>query len=63
MVGLGRIGTRVAQLLAPWRVRVIAYDPYIPPANFLLAGVTAVDYDTLLNAWKEGKVMPEGVKG
>jgi phosphoglycerate dehydrogenase-like enzyme len=48
LVGLGRIGTRVAQLLAPWRVRVIAYDPYIPPANFLLAGVTAVDYDTLL---------------
>jgi len=29
-------------------VRVIAYDPYIPPANFLLAGVKAVDYPTLL---------------
>jgi D-3-phosphoglycerate dehydrogenase / 2-oxoglutarate reductase len=27
LVGLGRIGTRVAQLLAPWRVRIIAYDP------------------------------------
>jgi glycerol transport system substrate-binding protein len=25
-------------------------------------GVT-VDYDTLLDAWKNGKVMPEGVKG
>src|SRR4051812_3951782 len=37
LVGLGRIATRVAQLLAPWRVRLIAYDPYIPPANFLLA--------------------------
>jgi phosphoglycerate dehydrogenase-like enzyme len=48
LVGLGRIGTRVAQLLAPWRVRVIACDPYIPPADFLLAGVTAVDYQTLL---------------
>jgi phosphoglycerate dehydrogenase-like enzyme len=48
LVGLGRIGTRVAQLLAPWRVRVIAYDPYIPPANFLLANVTPVDYPTLL---------------
>jgi len=48
LVGLGRIGTRVAQLLAPWRARVIAYDPYIPPANFLLAGVTSVDYPTLL---------------
>jgi phosphoglycerate dehydrogenase-like enzyme len=48
LVGLGRIGTRVAQLLAPWRVRVIACDPYVPPAHFLLAGVTAVDYQTLL---------------
>lgn len=48
LVGLGRIGTRVAQLLAPWRVRVIAYDPHIPPANFLLAGVKSVDYETLL---------------
>jgi len=48
LVGLGRIGTRVVQLLAPWRVRIIAYDPYIPPANFLLAGVKAVDYPTLL---------------
>ena len=48
LVGLGRIGTRVAQLLAPWRVRVIAYDPHIPPAQFLLAGVPSVDYETLL---------------
>ncbi|MEA2981169.1 MAG: D-3-phosphoglycerate dehydrogenase / 2-oxoglutarate reductase [Alphaproteobacteria bacterium] len=48
LVGLGRIGTRVAQLLAPWRVRIVAYDPYIPPANFLLAGVKSVDYPTLL---------------
>jgi D-3-phosphoglycerate dehydrogenase len=48
LVGLGRIGTRVAQLLAPWRVRIIAYDPYIPPASFLLAGAKAVDYPTLL---------------
>lgn len=48
IVGLGRIGTRVAQLLAPWRVRLIAYDPYIEPARFLLAGVQSVDYETLL---------------
>jgi D-3-phosphoglycerate dehydrogenase len=48
LVGLGRIATRVAHLLAPWRVRLIAYDPYIPPANFLLAGVESVDYETLL---------------
>ncbi len=48
LVGLGRIGQRVAQLLEPWRVRVIAYDPYAPPARFLLAGVEQVDYETLL---------------
>lgn len=48
LVGLGRIGTRVSQLLAPWRVRVIAYDPHIPPGDFLLAGVKSVDYETLL---------------
>jgi phosphoglycerate dehydrogenase-like enzyme len=48
LVGLGRIGTRVAQLLAPWRANIIAYDPYVPPAHFLTHGVKAVDYDTLL---------------
>ena len=48
LVGLGRIGTRVASLLAPWRCRIIAYDPYIPPAHFLIHGVEPVDYDTLL---------------
>src|SRR3954451_7825119 len=48
IVGLARIGTRLAQLLAPWRARVIAYDPYIEPARFLLAGVQPVHYETLL---------------
>jgi D-3-phosphoglycerate dehydrogenase len=48
LVGFGRIGTRVAQLLAPWRVRIIAYDPYVPPAHFLTHGVKSVDYETLL---------------
>src|SRR5437660_5171640 len=48
LVGLGRIGTRVAQLLAPWRANILAYDPYVPPAHFLTHGVTSVDYQTLL---------------
>jgi phosphoglycerate dehydrogenase-like enzyme len=47
-VGFGRIATRVAQLLAPWRARLIAYDPYVPPAHFLTHGVQSVDYETLL---------------
>jgi phosphoglycerate dehydrogenase-like enzyme len=48
IVGLGRIGSRVAQLLAPWRIRILAYDPHIEPARFLLAGTRKVDYETLL---------------
>ena len=48
IVGLGRIGTRLSQLLAPWRVRVIACDPYLPPDRFQLANVERVDYETLL---------------
>jgi D-3-phosphoglycerate dehydrogenase len=48
LVGFGRIGTRVAQLLAPWRARIIAYDPYVLPSHFLTHGVQSVDYETLL---------------
>ena len=48
LVGLGRIAQRVAQLLAPWRVRIIAYDPYAHPSSFQLANAERVDYDTLL---------------
>ncbi len=48
LVGLGRIGMRVAQLLAPWRVRIIACDPYAPPSSFQLSNAKRVDYETLL---------------
>jgi len=48
LVGLGRIALRVAQLLAPWRVRIIAYDPYADPWRFQLANAQRVDYQTLL---------------
>jgi D-3-phosphoglycerate dehydrogenase / 2-oxoglutarate reductase len=48
LIGLGRIGTRVSQLLAPWRVRLIGYDPYVAPMAFLLSGVKSVDYEVLL---------------
>ncbi len=47
-VGFGRIASRVAQLLTPWRARMIAYDPYVQPSQFLTHGVQAVDYETLL---------------
>src|SRR5919205_288718 len=48
LVGLGRIGSRVANLLQPWRVRLIGYDPYVPKDRFALTGVQSVDYETLL---------------
>lgn len=48
IIGLGRIGGRFAQMLAPWRVRVIAYDPYQPIDRFIHANVERVDLDTLL---------------
>jgi D-3-phosphoglycerate dehydrogenase / 2-oxoglutarate reductase len=48
IIGLGRVGGRFAKLLAPWRVRVLACDPYIAPSRFEEHGTTAVDLPTLL---------------
>jgi D-3-phosphoglycerate dehydrogenase / 2-oxoglutarate reductase len=47
IVGLGRIGSRVARRLAGWEVRLLACDPYVSPAAAAL-GVILVDLDTLL---------------
>jgi len=48
IIGLGRIGARVAQLFAPWRMRIIACDPYIDDERFIRKGCEKVDLDTLL---------------
>jgi len=48
IVGLGRAGSRVAELLAPWRARVLATDPYVEAVKFERLGVARVDLDTLL---------------
>jgi len=48
IVGLGRVGGRVAELLRPWRVRLLACDPYVPDARFRQCGATNVDFPTLL---------------
>jgi len=48
IIGLGRIGGRVAQLMRPWNIRILAYDPHIPDYRFLEFGVKAVDKETLL---------------
>lgn len=48
IVGLGRVGRRVAELMRPWKVTLIATDPYIERGAFQRAGVDPVDLDELL---------------
>jgi D-3-phosphoglycerate dehydrogenase len=48
IVGLGRIGGRVAQLMRPWNITILAYDPYVPEHRFLECGARPVDLETLL---------------
>jgi phosphoglycerate dehydrogenase-like enzyme len=48
ILGLGRIGRRVASLLAPWGMRVLACDPYVDDAIFVAHGVERVDFASLL---------------
>ena len=48
IVGFGRIGRRVAQLLAPWRIRLLAHDPYVDAEVFTRHGVEHVGLETLL---------------
>jgi phosphoglycerate dehydrogenase-like enzyme len=48
IVGLGRAGSRVADLLRPWGARVLAADPYVDAAKFARHGVERVDLEPLL---------------
>jgi D-3-phosphoglycerate dehydrogenase / 2-oxoglutarate reductase len=48
LIGLGRIGSRIATLLRPWKMRILATDPYVPESKFAEHGVTRVDLATLL---------------
>ncbi len=48
IVGLGRVGGRLATLLRPWRARILACDPYIPDSRFEEHGVQKTDLNTLL---------------
>ncbi len=48
IIGLGRIGSRLCDLLAPWRVKLIAYDPYVDESKYVHHNVKAVDLETLL---------------
>ncbi len=48
VVGLGKIGTLVAQRLAAFDTRLIAYDPYVQPARAAALGVQLVSLEELL---------------
>ncbi|CAN0201218.1 unnamed protein product, partial [Phaeothamnion confervicola] len=48
IVGLGRIGRRLTELLKPWRVRILAHDPYCEVARFTLSGVHRSSLEDLL---------------
>jgi glyoxylate reductase len=48
IVGLGRVGRRFADLMAPWRVRILACDPYVEESRFILCNAQRVDLQTLL---------------
>ena len=48
IIGLGRVGTEVAQLAKGLRLNVIAYDPMISEARAERLGVKLVDLKTLL---------------
>jgi D-3-phosphoglycerate dehydrogenase len=48
IVGFGRIGNLVAQRMAPFGLKLIAYDPYVQPGRAATAGVRMVGLDELL---------------
>jgi D-3-phosphoglycerate dehydrogenase / 2-oxoglutarate reductase len=50
LVGFGNIPRKVAPKAQAFGLRVIAYDPYVPPDAFKAAGVESVGFDALLAA-------------
>ncbi len=48
IVGLGRIGTLVAQRLAGFDANLIAFDPYVTPARAQQLGITLVSLNELM---------------
>ncbi|MFB6192547.1 MAG: NAD(P)-dependent oxidoreductase [Haloarculaceae archaeon] len=48
IVGLGLIGSRVVELLAPYDPEIIAHDPYVPASRAEELGVELVDRETVL---------------
>lgn len=49
IVGLGRVGCTVVDLLRPFGVRFLVFDPYAPPERARAAGVQVVGLEELLS--------------
>lgn len=47
ILGVGHVGSRVAQLLRPFDVHVLGCDPFLSPARALELGITLVEQDEL----------------
>ena len=48
VVGLGKVGSRVAARLRAFEARLLVYDPYIPESRAREVGAELTDFDTLL---------------
>jgi autoinducer 2 (AI-2) kinase len=48
LVGLGAVGRKVAERLQPFGVRLLAYDPWLPPERVIAAGAEPAALDELL---------------
>jgi D-3-phosphoglycerate dehydrogenase len=50
IVGLGKVGSRVAARLRGFEAEILVYDPYIPETRPRDVGARLVDFDTLLRS-------------
>ncbi|OBI06669.1 3-phosphoglycerate dehydrogenase [Mycolicibacter heraklionensis] len=50
VIGLGAIGSRLVELCAPFRMKVLAFDPYLDEAKAAALGVTGVDLAELVRS-------------
>lgn len=50
IVGLSRVGRRVAELLRPFDLKVLVADPHVAPADAAAVGARLVDLDVMLSA-------------
>jgi len=49
LLGLGRVGSRVAELLKPFDIKVLAYDPYLTPQRARELGVIITGLDEIFS--------------